>query len=415
MNASVAAHTPPVPLTPYQRKLFVFLSVATFFEGYDFIALSQVLPQLKQSMSLSETGVGALVAWINLGTLIAFGLVGMADRWGRKRLMTITIIGYTVTTFATGLAPGLYSFALLQLLARMFLIAEWATSMVYAAEEFPAARRGMVIGVIQGFSSLGAIVCAGLVPFLLHTGYGWRSVYLVGIFPLVILMVARRGLRESSRFLEEVANRKEKRSIFHIWQTPYRNRMLLLAMIWGLGYVCTNNATTFWKQFAMGERGLTDAQVATAVAIAAVGSMPLVFAAGKLLDVVGRKPGAVVIFLVASLGVVACYGAHGFAALTASLTVAIFGAAAFMPVMNALTAELFPTSLRADAFAWSNNLLGRITYVVSPVLLGLGASRFGWGPVLQLTAVGPILALILILTTLPETKAKDLGESAALS
>ncbi len=404
----------PIAFSAYQRKLFVFLSVATFFEGYDFIALSQILPELQRTMALSETAIGALVMAINLGTVAAFALVGLADRLGRKRLLTITIVGYTLATFATAFAPGLYWFAGLQFLARMFLIAEWATSMVYAAEEFPAERRGMVIGVIQGFSSLGAIVCAGVVPALLHTAYGWRSVYLVGILPLAILMFARTGLRESSQFLKDSAQRTEKRSFFYIWKTPYRTRVLWLGLIWGLGYICTNNATTFWKQFAMSERGLTDAQVALTVAIAAVGSMPLVFAAGKLLDVIGRKRGAAVIFSMGSLGVVACYGARGRVALTASLTVAIFGAAAFMPVMNAFTAELFPTSLRADAFAWTNNLLGRISYVISPLLIGLGAARIGWGPALQWTAIGPILALLVIMKTLPETKAKDLEESASL-
>jgi putative MFS transporter len=409
-----ASHSPPTPFTPYQRRLFVFLSVATFFEGYDFIALSQILPQLKAAMALSDTGLGAMVTLVNLGTLVAFGLVGLADRWGRKRLLTVTIIGYTVTTFLTGFATNVVFFTALQFLARMFLIAEWATSMVYAAEEFPSERRGMVIGVIQAFSSLGAIVCAGLVPSLLRIGYGWRSVYLVGILPLIVLMYARRGLRESSSFTEEVAKRAADRSMFHIWKTPFRNRMLLLAVIWGLGYICTSNATTFWKQFVMVERGLTDQQVALAISIAAVGSMPLVFCAGKLLDVIGRKRGAVVIFLTGAAGVVAAYGAHGFAALTASLTVAIFGAAAFLPVMNTFTAELFPTELRADAFGWSNNLLGRITYVVSPFFIGMGAARVGWGLAIQLTAIGPILALLLILTTLPETRSMDLDKSAAL-
>jgi putative MFS transporter len=403
----------PAPFTPYQRKLFVFLSVATLFEGYDFMALSQILPQLKRSMSLDETQIGAMVTWINLGTVMAFALVSLADRWGRKRLLTITIAGYTVATFASGFAPNLVILAGLQFLARMFLIAEWATSMVYAAEEFPAARRGMVIGVIQACSSLGSIICAGVVPLLLKTSYGWRSVYFVGIIPLVVLMIARRDLRESTRFTQDVGERA-KSSLWDIWKTGHRRRVLQLALIWALTYVSTNNAVVFWKQFAVDERGLTDGEVGLAITIAAVGSMPMVFYAGKLLDVIGRKRGATVIFLLGSLGILGCYSLHGFWPLTACLVLGIFGASAVLPVLNAFTAELFPTKLRADAFAWSNNLLGRITYVLSPLAVGWTAQRIHWGPAMQLTTIGPVIALGLILWLLPETQAKELDETALL-
>ncbi len=400
-------------LTPYQRKLFLFLSVATLFEGYDFMALSQILPQLEESMHLDTTELGGLVMWINLGTMVAFALVGLADRWGRKRLLTLTIAGYTVSTFASGFAPNIWALAACQFLARMFLIAEWATSMVYAAEEFPADRRGMVIGVIQAFSSLGAIVCVGVVPSLLRTSYGWRSVYFVGIVPLIVLMIARRDLRESSRFEAEIGKAK-KSSRWHIWRGGHRRRMLQLALIWGLTYVCTNNATVFWKQFAVKERGLGDDDVALAISIAAVVSMPLVFLAGRLLDVVGRRLGAVVIFAVGIVGTLGCYGLHGFWPLTASLVLGIFGASGVLPVLNAFTSELFPTAVRADAFAWSNNLLGRISYVLSPLAIGWAARRIHWGPAMQLTVIGPALALALILLLLPETKAKELDETAAL-
>lgn len=401
-------------LTSYQRKLFVFLSVATFFEGYDFIALTQLLPELRQAMGLSEAEGGRLVSFINIGTVVAFVLVRYADRWGRRRVLTITIAGYTLFTFLSGLAPGIIAFAIFQFGARMFLIAEWAISMVYAAEEFPAERRGMVIGVIQGCSSLGSIVCAGLVPTLTALPWGWRSVYFVAIVPLVLLAYARRGLKESRRFEEQVG-KAEGRSFFHIWRTPYRRRVLQMALVWGATYVCTQNAITFWKEFAIADRGLTAKQAALSIVIAAVASMPLVFYTGKLLDQVGRRLGAIIIFSLGILGVLGCYGFTGWWPLTAALVFGIFGASGVLPVLNAFTAELFPTDLRGDAFAWSNNLLGRIGYVLPPALVGVLAEQFGsWGPAVQLTVIGPIIALVLMLLWLPETKARELEETAAV-
>lgn len=399
-------------LTGYQKRLLAFLSVATFFEGYDFLALSQILPNIRADFVISESGAGLLIGLVNSGTIVAYLLVRRADQWGRRRILMITIVGYTVFTFLSGLAPNVIVFGICQFFARIFLIGEWAVSMVYAAEEFPAARRGMIIGVIQAFSSLGSVLCAGVVPLLLNTEYGWRSVYFVGVLPLVILMFARRNLKETKRFQE--LGRVEKTSLFAIWRTPYRKRVIHLGLIWFATYACSQTAITFWKQFAVAERSFTDAQAGTSISIAAVAAMPLVFLAGKLLDVIGRRRGAVIIFLVTAVGTLGCYTLHDRWALTAALVLGIFGVSAVLPVLNAFTSELFPTKLRGDAFAWSNNLLGRVAYVGSPIIVGAAAEVWGWGPTVAVTSIFPVIALGLILWLMPETNAQELEATASL-
>ena len=410
--------------TPYQRRLFVFLSVATFFEGFDFIALTQILPNLRKDLGLGVEWSGYLVAFINLGTVFAYLLIRYADRWGRRRVLTLTIAGYTLFSFLSGLAPNVYVFAVLQLLARVFLIAEWATSNVVAAEEFPAARRGTVIGVIGAFSALGGILCAGVGPMLLATQYGWRSVYFVGIIPLLLLAYARRNLRETQRFSEQARERGNSpgkaasepaagRSLMYVWRSPYRGRMLKLGLIWFTTYGCTQNAVAFWKEFAVGDRGFTDEKVAMAIVIAALVSLPMVFFAGKLLDLLGRRPGAALIFGSGACGVWGAYNLHGFWPLTVSLIFAIFCASGVLAVLSTFNTELFPTDIRADAFAWSNNLIGRISYVFSPLLVGLAAKDWGWGIAVGSTATLLLVAIALIFALLPETRGRELEDTAA--
>jgi putative MFS transporter len=417
VSAAPSSGGPPAtPLTSYQRTLFVFLSVATFFEGYDLIAITQILPNLRADFGLSESAGGLLVAGVNVGAVAAWLLVRRADRWGRRRLLAITIAGYTVFTVASGLAPNAASFGAAQFLARMFLLAEWAVAMMYAAEEFPADRRGFVIGVIQAFSSLGSILCAAVAPALLATTLGWRAVYFVGVIPLLLLAWARRGLRETRRFEEQVASggTAEARPLTGILRGPYARRVLLMGVIWMLIYACTQNAITFWKEFAVAERGFSDAQVGTSISIAALVAMPFVFFAGKLLDAIGRRPGAVVIFSLTSLGVFGCYTLESQWALTASLALGVFGATAVLPVLSAFNTELFPTALRGDAYGWANNGIGRIGHVLSPVLLGVAAESFGWGAAVRATAILPLLAAAIVVTRLPETAGKELEETAAL-
>jgi putative MFS transporter len=164
----------------------------------------------------------------------------------------------------------------------------------------------------------------------------------------------------------------------------------------------------------MAERGLTDAQVGGSITLAAVAAMPLVFLVGVLLDGLGRRKGAVVVFLLTAFGVFGSYAFHDRWVLTGALVLGIFGASAVLPVLNAFSTELFPTDLRADAIAWSNNLLGRVGYVLSPALVGVAAERFGWGAAVRATAVFPLIALLLILAWLPETGSRELEETAAL-
>lgn len=402
-------------LSPYHKRLFLFLSVATFFEGYDFTALSQILPNLRADFGLTESAGGLLGSAVSAGTIMAYVLVRLADRWGRRRVLTLTILGYAACTFLTGLSRTAYDFAAFQFAARMFLIAEWALSMVIAAEEFPAGRRGFLIGVIQAVNSLGSIACAAVAPLLLATPWTWRSVYLVGVVPLLLLAYARRGLRETARFEQRAAARAvTPRRLTAILRSPYRRRVLQLALIWGLTYICTNTAVLFWKEFAVAERGFTDAMVGKAVAIASLAAMPLVFMVGKLFDVWGRRPGATVIYGLGVVFVVFAYQAHGFWLLTVSLMGAIFTAIALLTLLNTFTTELFPTEMRADAFAWANNLLGRIGYVVAPWVVGSVAGVIGWGDAVSLTVIAALAALALLLWWLPETRGAELEEAAAL-
>jgi putative MFS transporter len=399
------------PLSAYQKRLFAFLSVANFFEGYDFFAISQLLTSIRQSYGLTPEQGTWLITLINAGTILAYLLVRRADRWGRKRVLSVTIAGYALFTFLSAWAPNAVIFGVLQMLARIFLIGEWATSMVVAAEEYPAERRGMVIGVVSAMGGLGSIVCAGVVPLLLKTPLGWRTVYLVGVVPLVLMMFARRGLKETQRFSES-ARAAEPAPLFDILKGPHRRRVLELGAIWFLSYVCTNNAVTFWKEFALAERSLSHAQVSQVITVAAVVSMPLVFFAGKMLDIIGRKRGALVIFAAAVLGILGGYSLHGVGPLMLSMTVGIFGINAVLTVLNAFMTELFPTEVRGNAVAWSNNLIGRLGYVFSPLAIGAVVDRYGWGTPLRASTVFPVIALVLIFWWLPETKALELEESS---
>jgi putative MFS transporter len=399
-----------------ERRLLALLSVATFFEGYDLIAITQVLPNLRRDLGLTPSEAGVLVAGVNAGAIAAWFLVNRADRFGRRRLLQLTILGYALATGASGLAPDAWTFGALQFVARTFLLGEWAVAMLYAAEEFPAERRGLVIGLIQAFSSLGSVVCAATAPILLATPVGWRAVYFVGVAPLLLIAWARRSLPESRRFeaVQRVHGSELGRDGLRVLRSPWRSRVLWLGLCWALVYACTQNALTFWKDFAVSDRGWTDAEVAVAISVAAVVAMPFVFGVGKVLDGIGRRPATSLIFATTAAGVSGAYLLEGKVALTVCLTLGVFGAAAVLPVLTAFSTELFPTVLRGNAVAWANHGFGRIGHVLSPLAIGLAAEQVGWGPAVAATSLLVLAAAAVVWARLPETAGRELEESARL-
>lgn len=399
------------PLSPYQRKLFAFLSVATFFEGYDFFAVTQVLPHLAAENHLDESQKGAVLSLVGIGTMLSYFVVRLADGLGRRRVLTITIVGYTLATLLTALSHGIAMFVVAQVIARMFLIGEWAISMVIAAEEYPADRRGHVIGLIQAASSLGYIFCAGVVPFLVRSGLGWRTVYLVGVIPLLIMAFARRDLRETERF--DAIAPSERPSVFRIFKTTHRNKLFIMAAVWFFALIAPHNAVSFWKIFAGQERGFTEKQIGGSIAIASIAALPFVFMTGKLIDRIGRKRGASIVFAVSLIGTTTTYMLHGRVPLTIALIAGIFGASGYLPILNAYTAELFPTDLRGDAFAWASTFIGRVSYVVSPFVVGWVVDRVGlYEHVMPWTGVFTVIAWGMIMFLLPETSGRELEETA---
>jgi MFS transporter, putative metabolite:H+ symporter len=124
--------------------------------------------------------------------------------------------------------------------------------------------------------------------------------------------------------------------------------------------------------------------------------------------------GAALIFTIGAVSVLAAYTLTSQWALTVALVLGIFSTGATLLVLNAFTAELFPTELRSEAYAWSNNLLARSVYLVSPLAVGLAAETYGWGPAVAATAIFPLLALGLIWAVLPETAGRELEETSAV-
>jgi putative MFS transporter len=238
-------------------------------------------------------------------------------------------------------------------------------------------------------------------------------VYLVGGVPLVLVAYLRRNLRDSQRFTSEAV--QQKLPLLRVFRSRYRGRVLLMSVIWAMVMFCTQSALLFWKDFAVTTRHFTAAQVGTCMTIAAVGSLPLVFSVGKLLDVIGRRASTVIVFGLTLLGVGLAYTDYSSSVLTIGVLLGIAGTTCVLSVVQTITTELFPTDIRAESFGIANSLLGRTAGVLSPLVVGMLSTKLGYGLAVQATGLGPLVAMLLIVLFVPETRGKELEETAALS
>ncbi|MDX1649798.1 MAG: MFS transporter, partial [Myxococcota bacterium] len=142
-------------LTPRQWSLLGLLGAAELFDQYDVGILGLALKQIQEGLGIPESQIGPVTAVARLGVLPAFALTVLADRLGRRRLLLATIVGLTLSTFATAFAQDAVQFMALQFVARSFIYAETMLAVVVLAEELDAAERGWGIGMLGALGALG--------------------------------------------------------------------------------------------------------------------------------------------------------------------------------------------------------------------------------------------------------------------
>jgi MFS family permease len=409
------AHRLPAPvaasgvgaLTARQRNLLFLLGAATLFEGYDRFIVSLALPYIGRDLGASEASLGYALSLIRLGALASVFLGRVADRYGRRRLLLVTVLAYTVATAATGLSRGLVSFVVFQLIATIFLVTELALAQVVIAEEFPAESRGRGQGILGAFAALGAGIAAVLFPLFEHTSLGWRGLYFVGLLPLILVTYLRRALPETRRWEQlRAGGSTPTPGLFDVVRPGLRLRFFVLVTVAGSGALIGATAFGFASYRATNVFGWTPAQVSAALLSAgAIGFLGW-FVFGRLVDLFGRRIVGAIALLGAAVAVLVYFRT---ALLLPSLAMMIFLDAGVSIALNSLGTELFPTALRATAKAWITNA-NIVGGMLGLAIVGAVSERAGGADVVigMLTIFPAIAAPLLLL--LPESRGRELDD-----
>lgn len=393
------------------KFLLGVLGAASFFEGYDFNVVAVALPQIRETYGLSVEQASLWISLLFLGAIPAIFLTRKADRIGRRKLLIVSIAGYTVATGATAFAPSMGFFVLCQFTARLFLSAEGAIVWTMVAEELPAGARGLGFGWLAMLNALGTglgsiIYAVALAP----NGISWRWLYLIAVPPLIGISFLRRRLPESKRFLEARDSGNLAKQWHQILHQPHRRWIILVSLTALLGAL-TTQAGVFAIDFLQTDRGLSPTSSNLILVSAGALGIPVLLISGALSDRLGRKVVGCSFAMVGVAGSVGFFFMPGGAPiLFLMIFISLVGQFGAWPTLNAFSTELFPTALRGQASAWAT--IFRVTgQFLSFFLTGLLIQSLGSLPraVLVLGA-GPVATIVIIAAFFPETKGKELGD-----
>jgi MFS family permease len=399
------AHGPDLQFgfNEHEWGVLIPLSLVGFFLNYDTGLLSLAAPTIAEGLDVSVARFGIGVAIIRVAALGSMPILRLADRVGRRRMLLVSVLAFTVATAATSLAWGLISFVVFQMAARLFLATEESLAGIVISEEVRPDRRG------SGLTLLGIIAMAGfgLVALMLLvvplTPLDWRILYVAALPPLVLVAWLRRNLRETKAFTVAQDEERVQTSFWPHVDAVHRPLLWRITIVLGTHGVL--GTPVFFYAAELAQDGYGWEGLFTVIVIAAGPATLLGYVAGgKLSDRIGRRPVLIGSALVMVLGVTLVFTeqrwlfAPGFFLLTGA-------DAGLASVRPAYLSELFPTEVRATLLAFVFGVIvaaGSVGLVIVGVLDGTWSTRTS---IYALTAL--MLAGLAAVRGLPETAGAD--------
>jgi SHS family lactate transporter-like MFS transporter len=193
----VAIFTPLAGLTQPQRRAFLAAFLGWTLDAFDFFLVTFVVSRIASDFAMTIPGVLAAVTITlmcrPLGALI-FGI--LADRYGRRGPLMISILLYSVFELLTAFSPNFAVFFVLRALYGVAMGGEWGVGAALALETLPAQARGIASGIIQQGYAVGYLLAALVFGQFVEL-IGWRGMFIVGVLPALLVFFVRYGVKES--------------------------------------------------------------------------------------------------------------------------------------------------------------------------------------------------------------------------
>jgi MFS family permease len=394
------------------RRALIAAGLGWMLDAFDVMMYALLLPAIMADLQMSSRTAGAIGSAMLLaaaGGGLAFGIV--ADRYGRTRALMASVTIYSVFAAACGLATTAAQLAVFRILLGIGMGGEWASGAALVSETWRAEHRGKALGLMQSAWAIGYGLAA-LVTMIVLPRWGWRVVFFIGVLPALLTFWVRRNVREPELWLRRRESVREPARLVDVFRDGRAGVTVAVTAM--------NACTLFaWWGFnlwlpgflsaapAAGGIGLTATSMSWFIIAMQVGMWFGYITFGYISDIVGRKR-AYVAYLVTAGVLIAIYASlrTPVALLVLGPFVAFF-ATGYFSGFGAVTAEIYPTAIRATAQGFTYNL-GRIASAAAPFTVGTLAQTRGFDVALSTTSVA-FMAAALLWFWIPETKGRELA------
>jgi MFS family permease len=367
--------------TSEQKRTLIAASLGWMLDAFDMMLYSLVLTKLLVEFGITKSAAGLLNTFTLVGSAIGSVLCGLlADRFGRRLMLNVSILSYSFFTFACGLSASIMSLGIFRFLLGFGMGGEWNTGAALVGETWPAAWRGRALAIVQSSWAVGYALAAGVAAIVL-TRASWRWVFFVGLLPAAVTLWIRRSVPEPKLWMDENRRRFRQAGSRGLWRAAFRHILVLITMNafgmfawWGL---FTWLPAYLALPIRDGGRGLQlGSTTLLLVLLNLVGMLPGYLLFGVIADKIGRKPALTSYLAAAALMTVWFAQARSASMiLIAGCFTAFFGTG-FFTGSGILGNELFPTQIRATALGITYNGARGLS-AAAPLVIGALGDKFG--------------------------------------
>jgi MFS family permease len=440
-QTDIGSQLDALPVGRVHRKVVVAIGLGLFFEVYEIFLSSSIATALKTEYHLGGTALQLLMASSFIGMFIGAAAFGrIADRIGRRKAFLLNLVWFSVCSLLAAVAPTPALLVAARFLAGIGIGAEYPVADSYLSDVLPKADRGRLSAWAYTCSFLAVpalgFLALGLSGRTILGVEGWRVLLMIGAVGAVFVMLLRRGLPESPRWLaaqgrtdeaqaalnaiaagsgvvptpvaEPRTTKRVANPVARLRQAPYRGRLAMLAVFhvfqpfgyYGFGTLAG---------LVLVARGFDVTSSLLFTALSFIG-YPL----GSLISIplLGRieRKFALMVSVAAMAGCGIAFATVSGPALIVAFGVLTTAAAnVFSNVYHVYQAEIFPSDVRATAVGWTYSL-SRLSSAALPFVLIPVLDRYGAAAMFTVVLAALVVAVAALVPFGPRTTGRSLDE-----
>ncbi|MGO2742897.1 MAG: MFS transporter [Pseudolactococcus laudensis] len=388
-----------------QRKVLISAAAGIGLENMDIMFLSFSMASIIATFGISGTQAGWIGTITNFGMLLGGIIFGMlADKIGRVKVFSYTVIIFSVASALMFFASNIYLVYLFRFIAGVGAGGEYGACMSLVSESTPKEKLGKATSIVAIGGQIGAILAAVLASLIIPA-FGWKMLYVIGLFPVLMVLWIRKDIKEPESFqATDRADRGHLGLLFKDGKTSWQTIGLsLMVMVQIAGYFGLMNwlPKIMQDQLNLNVAGSSLWMVSTILGMS-VGMMTF----GTIMDKLGSRFSYTIFLICSAASVYLLILANSKMTLIAAAVVVGYFINGMYAGYGAIISSLYPTEIRATANNFIMNI-GRAVGGFSSVIIGFLLDKYSLMIVVVFLSFIYIFSLVIMLTIPGISKLKN--------